>query len=159
MRMNSSAKRSRPKGMVGRISKSRSRNMGSIRGKDTKPEVKLRKVLFAKRFRFRLHKRELPGRPDIVFPGAKVAVFCDGDFWHGKKWKIRKAAGQFRVRRNYWIPKIEGNIARDKRNTRQLRRLGWIVLRFWESDLSRDVEAAAKKVVRAVRSRRLCSVR
>jgi DNA mismatch endonuclease (patch repair protein) len=147
-------KRKRSAGMVGRISVTRSLNMSAIKARNTVPEIILRKALFRNGLRFRLHAPSLPGRPDIVFPREKIAVFCDGDFWHGRNWRQRMAAGQFRVRRAYWTAKIENNMKRDKRNNRALRKMGWAVLRFWETDLKKDVDKATGKVAAVVKARR-----
>src|SRR5690606_35687296 len=120
--------------LVGRVSKTRSKTMASIKCKDTKAELALRKALSRLGLRYRLHKKGLPGRPDVVFPSVKLAVFCDGDFWHGRNWQERKKR-PFRVRSAYWLNKIETNIARDKRNNRALRKEGWAVIRMWETDI------------------------
>lgn len=108
----------------------RSWMMSGIRGKDTKPEMTVRKALFAAGFRFRLHRGDLPGVPDIVLPGRKVAVFAHGCFWH------RHEGCRFAVlpstRPEFWKAKLEGNALRDRRNIKQLRALGWRVLVVWE---------------------------
>ncbi len=111
----------------------RSRMMSGIRGKNTKPEIVIRKALFAAGFRFRLHKRDLPGKPDIVLPGKKVAVFVHGCFWHRHE-GCRLAAAPS-TRQEFWKAKLEGNALRDRRNIGQLRALGWRVLVVWECAL------------------------
>jgi DNA mismatch endonuclease (patch repair protein) len=91
----------------------------------------------------------LPGKPDIVFVRQRLAIFCDGDFWHGRKWskdRIRLHAGP---NASYWVEKIKGNIARDKRRNRELKQLGWKVLRVWESDIRKDPELVAKRTIAA----------
>lgn len=128
--------------------------MAAIRHRDTKAELVLRRALSDRRLRYRLYKPGLPGRPDIAFVAQKLVVFCDGDFWHGRKWRQRKAKS-FRVRTKYWVNKIESNIARDKRNNRQLRRLGWTVLRLWETAILKDPASAAQAVEKALRDARL----
>lgn len=120
--------------------------MAAIRCKDTKAELTLRAALTARGLRYRLHKKGLPGRPDIVFPSQRLAVFCDGDFWHGRNWANQKKR-RFRVRSAYWLNKIETNIARDKRNNSELRRIGWMVLRLWETDILQNPEKAAQRVI------------
>jgi DNA mismatch endonuclease (patch repair protein) len=133
--------------MIGRVSRARSRIMAAVKSKNTQPELILRKLLWAMGHRYRLHRKDLPGLPDIVFSRQKVAVFCDGDFWHGRKWRKQKAAGKrFSVRHAYWSAKIEGNMARDKRVSRALRRLGWRVLRYWESDIKKRGAAIAAQI-------------
>jgi len=88
-------------------------------------------------FRYRIHYNKLPGNPDIVFPAKKVAIFCDGDFWHGKDWEIRQ--NKIKTNREYWIPKISNNIERDKNVTKKLESRDWNVLRFWESDIKKNI--------------------
>jgi DNA mismatch endonuclease (patch repair protein) len=111
----------------------RSRLMARIRGKDTKPEMVVRRYLHAAGLRFRLHRRELPGRPDIVFPGRRAVVFVHGCFWHGCPACID---GQRRVKSNtqYWIDKVLYNQERDTRNRETLQALGWKVIVVWECE-------------------------
>lgn len=108
----------------------RSRMMSGIRGKDTKPELTVRKALFAAGFRFRLHRRDLPGVPDVVLPGKRVAIFVHGCFWHMhsgcKNAKLPSS------RRDFWREKLGRNIERDKKNIDALIDLGWRVLVVWE---------------------------
>jgi len=94
---------------------------------DTACEVLLRSVLWRRGLRFRKLAKDLPGKPDIVFRAAKVAVFCDGDFWHGKDWDQRRAKLRRGTNPAYWTKKIETNMARDQRNTEELVSLGWLV--------------------------------
>ncbi len=128
-----------------------SRIMSKIRSKDTKAEIKLRSALWNKGYRFRKNYKGLPGSPDIVFTKKKIAIFVDGDFWHGNNWRLRKLksrAAEFSDdKKQYWITKIKKNMARDKRNNRELKKRGWKVLRFWESDIKKD----SQKVVRDVK--------
>jgi DNA mismatch endonuclease (patch repair protein) len=121
------------------------------RSRDTKAEVVLRKELWNRGLRYRLHASDLPGKPDIVFRRARVAVFCDGDFWHGRRWRERQEKLARGSNAPYWTAKIGANVARDRRNTRLLRAAGWIVVRLWETDVLRDVTRAATKVERVVR--------
>ena len=121
------------------------------RSRDTKVEVLLRKELWRRGLRYRLHARDLSGKPDIVFRGAWVVVFCDGDFWHGRNWLERREKLARGANARYWTAKIASNVARDRRNTRSLRAKGWTVLRFWETDLLRNITPAAERVERAVR--------
>lgn len=111
-------------------SDTRSRNMAAIKGKNTKPEVLLRKSLFSRGFRFRIHRKDLPGKPDIVLPKYCAAIFVQGCFWHG-----HKGCPMFRLpatRRDFWENKITANKNRDHRNTAALRQMGWHVLEVWE---------------------------
>jgi DNA mismatch endonuclease (patch repair protein) len=111
----------------------RSYNMSMIRGKNTKSEIIVRKFLHSKGFRFRLHKKELPGKPDIVLPKYKIVIFVHGCFWHGHKnckyFVIPK------TRTQWWLNKIEGNRLNDKRNNTKLRKAGWKIITLWECQL------------------------
>lgn len=121
--------------------------------RNTKPEIRLRSALHRLGLRFRLHRADLPGRPDVIFPRGRVAVFVDGDFWHGRDWarrRLRLAAG---ANREYWLAKIESNMARDRRQTALLENAGWAVLRLWETDVLRDPERAASEVASRVKAR------
>jgi DNA mismatch endonuclease (patch repair protein) len=112
--------------------KERSRLMSRIRGKDTKPELVVRRLLHSMGYRFRLHKRDLPGSPDIVLPSRRICIFVHGCFWHlhpnCKDARIPK------TKRSWWQEKLEGNAARDKRHASALRRLGWRVFTIWECE-------------------------
>ncbi|WP_025842140.1 very short patch repair endonuclease [Asaia platycodi] len=107
----------------------RSRMMSGIRGKNTKPEIVLRKALHARGFRYRLHDRALPGRPDIVLPKWKAVILVQGCFWHGHDCSLFRMPS---TRQEFWCEKIEGNRARDARNREQLIGQGWRVLEVWE---------------------------
>lgn len=111
----------------------RSRNMAAVKGKDTKPEMIVRKYLFSRGLRFRVQVRKLPGTPDIVLPKYKTAIFVNGCFWHGhegcKYFRLPKSNVEF------WKEKIERNIERDKESMQALFDLGWKVVRVWECEL------------------------
>lgn len=126
--------------------------MSRIRSKDTKTEVKLRKALWAKGYRYRKNVKSLPGSPDIAIKKYKVAVFIDGEFWHGYNWEQKRQT----IKRNraYWIPKIERNMERDRENTRQLQEKGWLVLRFWEQRLKKEFQTCLCLITEAIESRR-----
>ena len=131
-----------------------SRAMRRVKSRDTTPEIALRKQLWRLGLRFRLHSR-LPGKPDIVFPGKRVAVFVDGDFWHGRQWKTRgfdSLADQMnRVNRSqYWLQKLQRTIDRDKCTTAALEAAGWKVVRMWESEIRRNPDEAAARVAATV---------
>ena len=117
---------------------------------DTQHEVILRSQLWRLGLRFRKNVKTLPGKPDLVFTVAKVVVFCDGDFWHGRDWKILKSKLRRGTNASYWSAKIASNIERDKRNTTLLKKAGWHVIRLWETDIMRDPLAAATLVKKAV---------
>lgn len=122
----------------------RSKNMAAIRNKDTGIEIALRKELWRRGLRYRKNYRRLPGTPDIVFIGKKVAVFCDSEFWHGYDWEKRK--DKIGSNREYWIPKIERNIRRDSDVEVELLALGYEVLRFWDHEIKKDVSACADHI-------------
>ena len=123
------------------------------RRQDTTPEILLRKALWATGVRYRLHPAALPGRPDLAIVRHRVAVFCDGDFWHGRQWRSRKDKLAAGWNASYWIAKIDRNRRRDRQVTRRLRLLGWRVVRVWESDVCRDPVRAAAKVLDIVDDR------
>ena len=110
----------------------RSRNMAAIRSRDTQPELFVRRTVHAAGFRFRLHESDLPGRPDLVFPRYGVVAFVHGCFWHGHTCKEAKRP---RSNLSYWNPKIDGNVARDRRTAAKLRRAGWQVITIRECKL------------------------
>ncbi|HEX8619035.1 MAG TPA: very short patch repair endonuclease [Thermoanaerobaculia bacterium] len=120
------------------------------RSRDTKAEVLLRKELWRRGLRYRLHASDLPGKPDIVFRRARVVVFCDGDFWHGRDWRTRREKLARGTNAPYWTAKIAANVARDRRNTRLLRAAGWRVIRLWETTILRDPLRAAERIERAM---------
>ena len=112
----------------------RSRMMSGIRGKNTKPELLIRKQLFAKGFRYRLHVRSLPGCPDLLFPKHKAAIFIHGCFWHQHPDAACTDARLPKSRQEYWLPKLAKNSSRDRENVSALERLGWQVLTIWECE-------------------------
>lgn len=115
--------------------------------KDTRCELALRRELSRRRVRYRLHYADLPGRPDIVFVKHRVVVFCDGDFWHGRELEARAAKLARGHNAVYWVAKVRQNVERDVRQTRALEDAGWLVLRFWESDLLRRTSEIADHIV------------
>lgn len=122
--------------------------------KNTRPEIALRSALRGVGLtNYRIDVQDLPGRPDIVFRRAQVAVFCDGDFWHGRDLQARLAKLERGHNAPYWVEKIAGNVARDRRYDAELARDGWQVLRYWESCLARDAEVIASEVKAAVEQR------
>lgn len=117
------------------VDPARSAQMALIRSRDTKPELRVRKALHAVGLRYRLHVRKLPGSPDLVFPSRHIAVFVHGCFWH--QHPGCKAARMPKSRLDFWQPKLDGNVARDRRNHRALRKLGWEVIIIWECQTRR----------------------
>ncbi|WP_428407922.1 very short patch repair endonuclease [Hyphococcus sp.] len=111
----------------------RSEVMRAVKGRDTKPEITLRKQLHALGYRYRLNAKDLPGKPDLVFPKYKAVLFVHGCFWHGHKCK--RGARQPKQNADYWKEKIARNKARDKKNAAALEKLGWRVITVWECEL------------------------
>lgn len=128
-----------------RMSKeTRSQLMSRIRSKDTGIEVALRKELYRRGCRYRIHYGQVPGKPDIAFVTKKVAVFCDSEFWHGYRWADNR--DRIKSNRRYWTRKIERNMRRDREIDEALQRQGWAVIRFWGKDILKDPGACADKV-------------
>ena len=119
--------------------------MASIHSKDTKPEVIFRKALYAAGFRYRIHY-DIPGKPDIVFLAARLAVFVDGDFWHGYNWLQKGIIPSQR----YWQDKIRKNVQRDKKQDSALQERGWTVLRIWEHEVLGSLPDCIERVKRCV---------
>jgi DNA mismatch endonuclease (patch repair protein) len=120
----------------------RSRIMAAIKSKDTKPELEVRRMLHKLGYRFRLHRKDLPGRPDIVLPKYKTVVLVHGCFWH--QHSGCKIADRPKSRREYWDPKLDRNVARDRENEVKLMELGWSVLVVWECELQDKISLAAR---------------
>jgi len=129
--------------------------MARIGGVDTKPEVLLRRVLWALGWRYRLGRRVLGVRPDLVFVGLHAVVFVDGCFWHGCPDHYVPP----RSRRGFWEEKLRGNVERDVRQTRELEEQGWMVIRVWEHEVWRGAEVAAARVAKQLESRRVLRTR
>ena len=134
-------------------SKISSRTKSKNKSKNTKAELVLRSHVWRLGLRYRLHVPNLPGKPDLVFVSAKVVVFCDGDFWHGRNWRRLKSELRTRSNPDYWIPKIEANIRRDLLQTKWLSKIGWHVIRLWETDILKNPVAVAEEVRRVVKDR------
>jgi len=117
-------------------------NMSRNKGRDTGPEVRLRSALHAAGLRFRLHRRDLPGSPDIVFTSARLAVFVDGCFWHG----CPEHGAKPKTNEEFWASKLARNLQRDREADRQLAAAGWRVLRVWEHDVKRDTSVVVSTV-------------
>lgn len=125
----------------------------SSRKSDTRCELRLRTALWQAGFRYRKNVANLPGRPDIAFPGPRVAVFSDGDFWHGRNWETRLEKLSKGTNADYWIAKIQRNMERDRANTERLQEMGWAVLRVWESEIHKDLPEVLKRVADLLRER------
>jgi DNA mismatch endonuclease Vsr len=122
----------------------RRRNLAAVAGKDTTPEMRVRRLLFAMGYRFRLHRRELPGTPDIVLPGRRKIVEVRGCFWHRHPDPACRNAVLPKVRADWWAAKLAGNVERDARNLAALQAAGWAVLVLWECEMRDDDAAAAR---------------
>lgn len=127
----------------------RHKNMQAVKSKDSNIEVLLRKELWNRGLRYRKNVKTVYGHPDIVFVRKKIAIFCDSEFWHGYDWDNRK--NDIKSNREFWIPKIERNIQRDKEVTAMLEATGWTVLRFWGKDISKHCKDCADKIEVAIR--------
>jgi DNA mismatch endonuclease (patch repair protein) len=126
----------------------RSYCMSRVRSRDTGPELLLRRELHRLGYRFRKHSAALPGKPDIVFTGRRIAIFVDGDFWHGfrfPRWRDSLAP--------FWQEKIEKNRSRDQRTFRRLRQAGWHVVRVWQHQIDGDLSSVLARLVNVLKTR------
>ncbi len=126
----------------------RRKNMQAIRSTDTSIEIALRTALWHRGVRYRKNYKQLPGKPDIAITKYRIVVFCDSDYWHGYDWENRHQ--RIKSNRDYWIPKIERNMARDKEITAQLQAMGWIVLRFWEWQSKKRLNECVDVVIKTI---------
>lgn len=124
----------------------RRKNMQHIRAKDTSIEVRLRKALWNKGYRYRKNYDKLPGKPDIALTKYKVAIFCDSEFFHGKDWEVLKPRLEKGNNSQYWISKISRNRERDDEINKRLLFEGWTVIRFWGKDIQNNVDECVKVV-------------
>lgn len=129
----------------------RSKRMSLIRGKDTKPEKAMSLILSSAKLKFKPHDRALPGTPDFVLESRKVAIFVDGEFWHGKDVDTS-------VLSPFWRNKIHNNVQRDKRVARELRGMGWSVLRFWEKDIKSRPKWCLGRIKSKIKVKRTCTL-
>ena len=135
--------------VIHEVSKQRSRNMSAIKSKNTKPEIKVRKVLHSMGYRFRLHSKNLPGSPDIVLPKYKTVIFVHGCFWH--RHQNCKYASTPKTRQEFWNKKFNENINRDKINQENLSSKGWKIIIIWECEIKNkkiNLEQIFKKVIK-----------
>jgi len=128
----------------------RRRNMQAVKNKDSQIELLLRQELWSRGLRYRKNVNRIYGKPDIVFIGKKVAVFCDSEFWHGYNWNERKK--DFKSHQEFWIPKIERNMERDAEVTARLESEGWTVIRFWVKEIKKNTAQCADIIEKAVHS-------
>ena len=132
-----------------KVSEQRSKNMSAIKSKNTKPEIKVRKVLHSMGYRFRLHSKDLPGSPDIVLPKYKTVIFVHGCFWH--RHQNCKYASTPKTRQEFWNKKFNENINRDKINQENLSSKGWKIIIIWECEIKNkkiNLEQIFKKVIK-----------
>jgi DNA mismatch endonuclease (patch repair protein) len=118
--------------------------MSNIKSNNTSIEKMLRKALWHEGIRYRKNLKTLPGKPDIAITKYKIAIFCDGEFWHGKNWKTKQET--IKSNRDYWIKKIERNITRDNANDKILENMGWVVLHFWGNEINKKLDDCIKEV-------------
>ena len=127
----------------------RHKNMQAVKNKNTKIEFLLRKELWSRGLRYQKNSKKVFGKPDIVFIGKKVAVFCGSEFFHGYDWENKQK--EIKSNRDFWIPKIERNMQRDKEVNETLEKSGWTVLRFWGNDIKKNLQTCADEIERVVR--------
>lgn len=126
----------------------RRKTMRAVKSKNSIIEQKLRKALWRKGYRYRVHYAKLVGKPDIVLLGPKIAIFCDSEFWHGFDWEHRKH--DIKSNRDFWFPKIERNIERDKQVTQELQRNGWKVLRIWGNEIKDHLDSCIRLIEESI---------
>ncbi len=126
----------------------RRKTMQAVKSRNSKIEQRLRKAMWSRGYRYRINYAKLTGKPDIVLVGAKIAIFCDSEFWHGFDWENRKH--DFKSNQEFWFRKIERNMERDKQVTEELQRLGWRVLRFWGNDIEKRLNECVALIEKAI---------
>lgn len=125
--------------------KQRRKCMRRVRAKDTKPEITLRKGLWKRGVRYRKNVRTLPGTPDIVLAGRKIAIFVDGDFWHARGHR-ENPGEEVASNQSFWRAKLARNVERDRDVNEALTEMGWLVLRFWASDVEKDLAGVLAEI-------------
>ena len=126
----------------------RRKNMQAVRNKDSKIEIALRSALWSKGYRYRKNYTKLEGKPDIVIPKYRLAIFCDSEFWHGYNWDTRKH--DIKSNKVFWIKKIEGNIKRDEYVNKILQDQGWKVIRLWGKDIQKNMDECLLKIEKEI---------
>ena len=129
-------------------------NMQRVKSKDSEIEKILRNALWNKGYRYRKNVKDVFGHPDIVYKQKKVAIFCDSEFWHGYDWERKK--NEIKTRQDFWIPKIERNMQRDKEVNMKLSEEGWTVLRFWGTEIKKQTENCVKEIEKCIK-RQICA--
>jgi DNA mismatch endonuclease (patch repair protein) len=123
--------------------------MSRIRSKDTKIEILIAKELWNKGLRYRKNDKSIQGKPDLTFKKIKLAIFCDSEFWHGKDWDVQQK--RIGTNKAFWIQKIQNNINRDRITNEKLTNTGWIVLRFWETDIKKNLDECILKIIETIK--------
>lgn len=122
----------------------RSYNMSRVKAKNSKPEMILRRAMWTRNIRYRLHDKSLPGKPDIVIKKYRLVIFVDGEFWHGYNWEERQK--QIKTNRDFWIPKIERNMQKDRQTNRILTDMGYTVFRFWSREILKELPKVMNQI-------------
>ena len=133
----------------------RHKNMKNIKYKDTGIEVTLRKALWSRGYRYRKNDKRLPGKPDIVLPKYKIAIFCDSEFFHGKDWEVLKPQLMRGKNAEFWLGKISKNQQRDDEVNKQLQYLGWTVIRFWGKEITQKTEDCIQVIEETIFDRKI----
>ena len=132
-------------------------NMSRVKNKDSEIELLLRKELWNRGLRYQKNVTSILGKPDIVFKGPKVVVFCDSEFWHGYNWEAKRK--EIKSNQSFWYQKIERNMQRDIEVTEELQKAGWIVLRYWGKDIKKRLPECADQIEAVVRERKQCRLK
>ena len=135
---------------MGRSKEQTYKIMSGVRSENTNIEVKLRKALWEKGYRYRKNVKELPGKPDIVLTKYRIAIFCDSEFWHGKDWEVLRPKLEKGSNPDFWVNKIERNRQRDSRINKELLFLGWTVIRFWGTDILKKTDECIEVIEETV---------
>ena len=122
--------------------------MSHVKSTDTSIENLLRKALWREGIRYRKNCKDLPGKPDIVITKYKIAIFCDGEFWHGKAWN--KTKENLKTNRDYWVNKIERNIIRDNKTDKELEKMGWVIFRFWGKEIKNNLTGCVSEIKQTI---------
>lgn len=134
----------------GEVSEKSHRNMSKIHGKDTSIELVLRRALWKKGYRYRKNYKKIPGTPDIALTKYKIAIFCDGEFFHGKDWKVLKPRLEQGKNADYWVKKIQRNMDRDSEKDKELLFQGWTVIHFWGKDIIKNTDECVRVIEEAI---------
>lgn len=134
-----------------------SANKKKVKSANTRAEITLRRSLRKAGMRFRINDLSLPGKPDLTFPRHNLAVFCDGDFWHGRDWPQLRKKLMNRANSSYWVAKIIANRRRDRAVNHLFFKMGWVVVRIWETDILSDIDGVSSSLLLFIRKRKLAN--